>query len=72
MIDIHLRRRIQIICALFLHVPLVAILAYAIATGFMAQLSILLVALVATLAATLTLVPFLGRALDGPALPERG
>ncbi|WP_425050112.1 hypothetical protein [Psychromarinibacter sp. S121] len=63
-----LKRRLQLVCALFLHIPLVAIVAYAISAGFSQHLAILGVALVSTLAATILAVPYIGRAMDG-ALP---
>ncbi|WP_010139585.1 hypothetical protein [Oceanicola sp. S124] len=65
---IRIKRRVQFICAVFLHIPLVAIAAYALSEGFMNHLSVLLVGLVATLLATLMIVPYIGRVLDGGAL----
>ncbi|MBR9765298.1 MAG: hypothetical protein GYB53_17705 [Rhodobacteraceae bacterium] len=62
---IRIKRRVQFICAVFLHIPLVAIAAYALSEGFMNHAGILLVCLVATLLATLMIVPYLGRVLDG-------
>ena len=63
-----MKRRAQFVCAVFLHIPLVAIAAYAISEGFMAHLDILLVGLVATLLGTLMIVPYIGRLMDGGAV----
>ncbi|SNY52855.1 hypothetical protein SAMN06297129_2422 [Pseudooceanicola antarcticus] len=59
------KRRVQFVCAVFLHIPLVAIAAYAISEGFMDHLRILLVGLVATLLGTGMIVPYIGRVLEG-------
>lgn len=58
------KRRVQVICALFLHIPLVAIAAYAVAEGFGTYLNILGVCLAATIIATILIVPYIGRVLD--------
>ena len=63
-----LKRRLQLVCALFLHVPLVAIVAYAVSTGFTQHLTIMGIALGSTMLATLLAVPYIGRAMDD-ALP---
>jgi len=63
------KRRAQVVCALLLHVPLVAIAAYALARGeFGGSLGLMGVALVSTVAATLMIVPYIGRVLDGGAV----
>lgn len=63
------KRRVQIVCAAFLHIPIVAIAAYAVATGsWQGAGALLLVGLVSTVVATLLTVPYVGRAFDGQAL----
>ncbi|PJE29410.1 hypothetical protein PSM7751_00924 [Pseudooceanicola marinus] len=65
------KRRVQFVCAVFLHIPLVAIAAYALSQGVTAHLQILGVALVATLIGTMLIVPYIGRALDDGGTPAR-
>ncbi|MGI3164647.1 hypothetical protein [Pseudooceanicola sp. 200-1SW] len=61
------KRRVQVVCAVFLHIPLVALAAYALSEGFLDHLNVLAVALVATLLGTGLMVPYIGRVLDaGP------
>ncbi|MGR3397013.1 hypothetical protein [Pseudooceanicola nanhaiensis] len=65
----HSKRRVQIVCAAFLHIPIVAIAAYAVATGsWQGAGTLLLVGLVATVAGTVLIVPYVGRVLDGQRL----
>ncbi|WP_163849239.1 hypothetical protein [Pseudooceanicola aestuarii] len=73
MIAIRQKRRVQIVCAAFLHIPLAAIAAYALAgEGVGEHTGILGVALVSTVAATLLIVPYIGRVLDGGTLQAAG
>jgi phosphoglycerol transferase MdoB-like AlkP superfamily enzyme len=58
------KRRLQIVCAAFLHIPLVAIAAFALSQGLDRHISILAVALVATIISTLFIVVYIGRVLD--------
>ncbi|WP_422027417.1 hypothetical protein [Roseovarius sp.] len=66
------KRRVQIVCAALLHIPIVAIAAYALANGFEAHVGILTVGLCATVAATLLIVPYIGRIMDGRTVPAAG
>lgn len=62
-----MKRRVQFVCAVFLHIPLVAMLAFALSQDVMAHIQMLGVALVATLIGTMLIVPYIGRVLDGGA-----
>ncbi|MGR3312804.1 hypothetical protein [Roseovarius indicus] len=66
------KRRVQIVCAALLHIPIVAIAAYALANGFGEHVGILSVGLVATVAATLLIVPYIGRIMDGSSVAAAG
>ncbi|KAA2311453.1 hypothetical protein DL237_05095 [Pseudooceanicola sediminis] len=61
------KRRVQIVCAAFLHIPLVAIAAFALSEGFASHVSILTVCLVATLVSTLFVVAYIGRVMGAAA-----
>ncbi|MDM8165197.1 hypothetical protein [Roseovarius sp.] len=63
------KRRVQVICAALLHIPIVAIAAYALASGVGDHVGILVVGLVATVAATVMIVPYIGRVIDGGSVP---
>lgn len=66
------KRRVQIVCAALLHIPIVAIAAYALANGFSEHIGILVVGLVATVAGTVLIVPYIGKILDGASQPVTG
>ncbi|MEQ9260039.1 MAG: hypothetical protein RIG84_13195 [Roseovarius sp.] len=55
------KRRAQVVCALLLHIPIVAIAAYAVAKGIGLYVDLLAVGLVATVTATVLTVPYIGR-----------
>ena len=63
------KRRAQVICAALLHIPIVAIAAYALANDIGDHVGILVVGLVATVAATVMIVPYIGRVIDGGSVP---
>ena len=52
--------------------PMKVIAAYALANGFGEHVGILSVGLVATVAATLLIVPYIGRIMDGSSVPAAG
>ena len=58
------KRRVQIVCAALLHIPLVAIAAYALANGIGDHVGVLTVGLISTVAATVMIVPYIGRIID--------
>ncbi len=63
MTRINQKRWAQIVCAALVHVPMIAIVIYALWDGFMSDLNILGVALLATLAATILIVIYVGHIL---------
>lgn len=66
------KRRAQIVCAALLHIPIVAIAAYALANGFQSHIGIVSVGLAATVAGTLLIVPYIGRIMDGGSVTATG
>lgn len=66
------KRRVQFICAVILHIPIVAIAAYLLAKGVGPHVDVLIVGLVATVTATVVIVPYIGRLVDDGALRTSG
>ncbi|ETX31026.1 hypothetical protein [Roseivivax isoporae] len=60
-------RRLQITCFLLVHVPLIAVVAFALASGVGRHLDVVIVAFAATLAAAAGVWKLQGRALAGAA-----